>query len=331
MNIAVRMYGLAAILFLALFAAFVIGSQELGIMPLFRALLQTGDPGPTLIVWFIRLPRLALAIFAGAGLAIAGAILQATSRNGLADPGILGITAGAGIAITALLWMQTYGFVSDAFWRPVAAFCGAAAATVTVFAISLQNGMIVPSRLLLAGIGINALISAATLVLAMGIDRQLYGAAAVWLSGSFSGAVWFASIAMAICFLILGALLVTQTRKIDLLCLGDETAKGRGLDVVFARKYIVLLAAGFAGVSVSFSGGVGFVGLLAPHMARLLVGPRMSVLLPASALCGAIITVVADTLGRTLFAPLEIPAGIVASGLGAPWFIWLLWRGEAEK
>ena len=177
----------------------------------------------------------------------------------------------------------------------------------------------------------NALIGAVTLVIAMGLDRQLYGAAAVWLSGSLSGAGWAASAALAPWLALLALALTAQVRVLDLLSLDDETAAGRGLAVDACRLRAAAIAVGLAGAGVAFSGGIGFVGLVAPHMARLLVGPRHGVALPVAALCGAAVTVAADLVGRAAFAPVELPAGIVAAALGAPWFIWLMWRGEDKR
>jgi iron complex transport system permease protein len=165
----------------------------------------------------------------------------------------------------------------------------------------------------------------------MGLDRQLYSAAAVWLSGSFSGAGWAASAALAPWLTLLALALAAQVRVLDLLALDDATAAGRGLAVDACRLRAAVIAVGLAGAGVAFSGGIGFVGLVAPHMARLMVGPKHGAALPLAALCGAMVTVAADLIGRSVFAPVELPAGIVASALGAPWFLWLMWRGEDRR
>ncbi|MCL7931210.1 FecCD family ABC transporter permease [Halomonas llamarensis] len=307
------------------------GSMQIDPSALFSALLGTGDPGTSLIVWSIRLPRLVLAALAGASLALAGAILQGITRNGLADPGILGLTAGAGLAVTGLIWLQSNGIAVEPHWRPAVAFGGAAFAAMITAVAARRDGVIAPVRLLLAGIGMNALIGAATLVIAMGLDRELYSAATVWLSGSLSGAGWSASATLAPWLVILALALAAQTRQLDLLSLDDETAAGRGLAVDRCRLRVAAIAVGLAGAGVAFSGGIGFVGLVAPHMARLMVGPKHALALPLAALCGAAVTVAADLIGRTVFAPVELPAGIVASALGAPWFIWLMWNGKDMK
>ena len=130
---------------------------------------------------------------------------------------------------------------------------------------------------------------------------------------------------------MLALALATQVRVLDLLALDDETAAGRGVSVDACRLRAAAIAVGFAGAGVAFSGGIGFVGLVAPHMARLMVGPNHGVALPLAALCGAAVTVAADLIGRGLFSPVELPAGIVASALGAPWLIWLMWRGEESR
>lgn len=307
------------------------GSQPLDAPTLARALTGNGDPAATLIVWSIRLPRLTLAALAGAALALAGAALQGVTRNGLADPGVLGLTAGAGFAVTMLTWAQAEGMQAGPTWRPAAAFAGAAAAALLTTLGAWRGGTAAPMRLLLVGIGVNALVGAATLVIAMRLDHQLYAAAAVWLSGSLSGVGWAASMTLAPWIGLLATALVTQARSLDLLALGDETAAGRGLSVDAARLRIAAIAVGLAAGGVAFSGGIGFVGLVAPHMARLVVGPRHATALPAAAICGATMTVMADLIGRSLLAPVELPAGVVAAALGAPWFIWLLWRSEGTR
>jgi iron complex transport system permease protein len=278
------------------------------------------------VLFSIRLPRLALGLAVGASLGIAGAALQALFRNPLADPGLLGVSSGAAcgavgwivIGGLAPLWMQ------GAFALPLAAFASALIATALVYAIASANARTDAATLLLAGIAMNALAGAILGFLTyLGNDAQLRSLT-FWMLGGLSGVTWdqIAPVLPIMAAAVAGVLL--HARAFDILALGESAATHLGLGVENTRRTIVFLVALSVGAAVALTGVIGFVGLAAPHLVRLIGGPQHRYVLPASALMGALITVAADIVARIAVIPSELPIGIVTSALGAPFFIWLL-------
>lgn len=318
--------GLAAILLLAMLFSLHLGSYPLRLADLYQMMSGEGTAQQELVLFSIRMPRLLLAMLTGCGLALSGAVLQAVFRNDLADPGLLGLSAGAGLVIIVLLYLQQQGVFVSAHWRPFAAFCGAALSASLIYILARKKGQAAPARILLTGIAVNAGLGALTLVLAMRLDRSLYDQAVVWLAGSLSGKNYKDIMLLLPWFIALLPVVAWRVKILDILSLGDEAATGLGIHVNRQRLLMIVVAIGLTGASVAVTGGIGFVGLLAPHMCRRLVGARHALLLPACALCGAILVLVADTLGRSLLAPVEIPAGIFCAMIGAPYFLYLLMR-----
>jgi iron complex transport system permease protein len=287
-----------------------------------RARLFGGGGEPTvaeIIVWRIRGSRVLLAMAAGAALAVAGVILQALLRNPLAEPYVLGISGGAALgAIVALL-----GFADAPLWRPLLAFAGAALTTAFVYAMSRGRTGVSIERLILAGMILAMLLwSAIALVLALVPDPRLRGLA-FWMMGDLSGGgdgllpiVWG---------IVLGgtAWAYAQARPLNLFLVGEEDARVLGVNVERVKTVAYLLASVLAGAVVSVTGAIGFVGLLVPHLVRLLWGSDHRLVIPAAALSGAIVLVLADTVARTVVAPRELPVGAVTVVLGAPLFILL--------
>lgn len=306
-----------------------LGSFAISPAELWATVLGQGSSRQELVLYSIRLPRLVMAMLVGMGLAISGALLQGVSRNALADPGILGLNSGAGLAIVALLYLRQHSIIAvpGAVW-PAVAFFGALAAAIAIYLLARRRGQVEPGRMLLAGIAINAGLSAAMLVISMRLDRRVYDAASVWLAGSLSGAKWSDVMAILPWFVLLVPLLVALVRVLDILGVGDEAATGVGVRVETTRLMLLAVAVAFAGTAVALAGAIGFVGLLGPHIARLMVGPRHHALLPASALLGACLMVIADIIGRNLLAPIEIPVGVVVAVIGAPYFLYLLVRSN---
>lgn len=314
------------LLLIAIVVSLQMGSFPLKTSELLNMLQGQATAQQELVLFSIRLPRLLLAMLVGAGLALSGAILQAVLRNDLADPGLLGLSSGAGLTVMALLYLQQRGIFMSGVLRPIAAFAGAALAAAIIYILSRKHGTSNPSRILLTGIAVNAGLAAVTLVLAMRLDRSLYDQAVLWLSGSLSGKaykdVWLL-LPWSICLTLL---LAMRFKVLDVLCLGDEVATSLGIDVGRQRLLLMSFAVILTGASVALTGGIGFIGLIAPHLCRRLVGPRHAQLLPCCALCGALLVLCADTAGRTLLAPIEIPAGIFAAMIGAPYFLYLLMK-----
>lgn len=307
-----------------------IGLGEMNLTPLtvLKVLFGGGNDMDKLVVFSFRLPRIIVALLVGISLAVSGGILQGMIRNPLASPDILGITGGAAVAVVSFLAMfsdSNHALTVSIKWLPLAAFIGAAVVSLLVYLLAWKNG-VTPIRLVLIGIGLSMLMQAlTTLFMILGPIYQA-SQANIWITGTVNSASW-ENIGMLLpwtCILIL--MTFAMTRKINIQELGDEIATGVGSNIGRGRFFLLMISTALIGGAVAFAGGIGFVGLMAPHMARRLVGSSYGALLPVSALIGGILVMIADLVGRTLFSPLEIPAGVFTSGIGAPYFIYLLFK-----
>lgn len=321
------------ILFLLILMAFFIslnlGYLRIAPLDVIKTLIGLGARNDQLTLFEFRLPRMVIAILIGASLATAGAILQGVSQNGLADPGILGINAGAGLAIVLFIFFfqgsaTALGTLSI-FVMPFFALLGGLCAALLIYLLAWKNG-VTPTRLILVGIGVNAGFGAALLILQLKMKPTDFMQAAVWLSGSIWGTNWKFVLAILPWVVILIPLVIYYARYLNILTLGDQMATGLGVAVEKKRRFLLIVAVALAGSSVAVGGGISFVGLVVPHLARKIVGPKHQVLLPTSALMGALLLLVADTIGRNMLSPSEIPVGLVVSILGAPYFIYLLMK-----
>ncbi|MFT4401853.1 Fe(3+)-citrate ABC transporter permease YfmE [Bacillus sp. SW14] len=277
------------------------------------------------IIQQYRLPRILLAILAGAGLAAAGVILQGVIRNPLASPDVVGISKGSGLAAMAVILMFPE---SPVYVLPFSAFAGAAIIAVLLLMIARKKG-IQPSSLALSGIALGAVCHAGMQYMMVKFPGDV-NAALIWLTGSLWGRNWEEVKLLAPWLLILLPIICILIPKLDLMSLGDELAQGLGENANRLRFILIFTAVALAGSCVAVVGSIGFIGLLAPHIARRLTGEKAKYLLPASALIGAIILLIADTLGRSIMPPVEIPAGILTAVIGAPYFLYLL-KFEARK
>lgn len=303
------------------------GVIKLTPLEVIRTLFGQGNAQQQLILYEFRLPRIVIAVLVGMGLAISGAILQGISKNALADPGILGINAGAGLAVILFISFFPATTAAPVYLLPVLAFAGAGLTAIVIYAISYKRHEgITPMRLLLTGIAVAAGISSAMIVLTLRLSPENYKFVATWLAGSIWGSNWKFVFSLLPWLLVLLPFVYSKSRVLNILNLGDLTAVGLGASIEKERRWLLAAAVGLAGASVSVSGGIGFVGLIAPHLARQLVGAKHQFLLPASALLGGLLVLVADTIGRSILEPSEIPAGIVVAVLGAPYFLYLLAR-----
>lgn len=295
-----------------------------------RAMLHPGGSSVAdVIVSAIREPRVLCAVIVGAALAVSGAIVQAIFKNPMADPGIIGVSAGG--ALGAVLALALSWAVWSPFLLPICAFVTATAAVFLVYALATRQGKTSLIGVLLAGMVISSMISAGvSLILTFANNDELRGIV-FWLMGGFSGdgwtEVWLVAIPVGI-GLVLTAFL---SRELDLLQTGEESAHSSGVRVETIKRLLIALAALMTGSAVAVSGVIAFVGLIVPHVVRRLVGPRHSLVLPASALFGASLMVAADTLARSLIPTMEINVGIVTSFLGGPFFLYLLLRTERMK
>lgn len=277
------------------------------------------------IVWELRLPRILTAGAVGAGLALSGAVMQALTRNSLADPYLLGLSSGASLGAVAVL------LLGIGVLLPVAAFVGAFAALVATLAIARAAGRITPTSTVLAGVAVSALAGALTsLVIFWTATGDSYREILSWLLGSVAGARWPAVVISLVALAVVGIPVLARSRVLDAFAFGDTAAAALGVDVQRTRWVLLVATALLTGAMVSVSGSIGFVGLVVPHAVRLLVGPRHRTLLPVSALVGAVFLIWADTLARSVFDPRELPVGIVTAIIGAPVFALLLMRRRAR-
>ncbi len=317
-----------ALALLAMLAAMVvnIGVGEYPIPPLdvVRTVLglPTGNEDYSFIVNTLRLPRMLVAALVGLALGISGAIMQGLTRNPLADPGILGISAGAGlVAVTLIVVVREV----PAGVIPLAAFAGAVTVAALIYLLAWRGGDS-PIRLILVGIGLGAICHAATTLMITFGDIWDVQRALIWLTGSVYGRSWTEFWSIAPWVAIFGPLALLLARDLNALNLGEEVARGLGSPVALRRGLLLMTAVALAAATVAAAGTIGFVGLMAPHIGRRLVGPDHSGLLPTAGVIGALIVVTADLAGRTLFAPVELPVGLLTAVIGAPFFIGLLWQ-----
>lgn len=317
--------GCTALLILSLLVSMNTGYTRLSPLDTLRTLFGGGNDKEKLILFDFRLPRIVVSMLAGAGLALSGCIIQGVSKNALADPGLLGINAGAGLMV--LLYVLFFGAQSflSIFTLPFLAFFGAGTAAVIIYALAVKKGQgAAPMRLILTGVAVQAGISALTTVLIIKLDDDQYDFVVAWSAGSIWGSNWKFVLALLPWLLLLLPYVLTKARVLDVLNLGDETARGLGASVEKEQRKLLAVSVALAASSVAVSGSISFVGLIAPHLACRLVGPRHSILLPACALTGAVIVSAADTVARVIVQPSEIPTGIMVAVLGAPYFLYLL-------
>ena len=318
-----RLLAIGGVLFLGLLLIIAIslslGSVALTRPELWAALLKEGSSINQTIVWDLRLPRVIAAIIVGSALGMAGSLLQGMLRNGLASPFLLGISSGAGLAAVLIVGLKVWDI-----WLPLGAWLGAVTAMAIVFALAKTKGEISVERLILGGVAASTLFAALqTMLLLLSPDGQVQ-AALTWLTGSLNGRGWDEVTVVGpsmVIALLLGCLLA---RQVNLLNLGDDLAVGLGSSLVRSRLLIGAVATLLTAGAVSIAGLVGFIGLLVPHGVRLLVGNDYRLVLPFSAIGGALVLCLADLLAR--LGPIELPVGIVTSIMGAPVFMWLLYR-----
>ena len=323
--------GLAAALAVAIVAGVAFGAVQVApgdvVSAVARALAGHREGLADALIIDLRLPRVLLAALVGGSLALAGVLYQALFKNPLADPYILGVSSGAGLGATLALSALGTGYVARAVGVPVGAFLGAALTMVLVVRLASRRGRLDPTSLLLAGIAVSYTLSALTSFVLV-FDRESMTSVVFWMMGGLQNRSWEHVGMLAVMFAVGAVVPVLYHRELDLMLLGDERAGQLGVSV----ERFKMLALGSASLvvagAVSVSGLIGFVGLMTPHMVRLVLGPRHRLLLPASVLAGAIVLVVSDLLARIVLAPVEIPVGIVTALAGGPFFIWLLVRKE---
>ena len=276
------------------------------------------------VVQEIRLPRLCLALLIGILLAQTGVATQALCRNALADPSIIGVTSGAAVAAVFLISMGKHYDINVHFWLPVAAFIGALVVTLLVYTFAHQSGQVNVANLILIGVALNAIAFAIIGLLSYLADDSALRLINYWTMGSLAGATWETLInALPLMLLAFVGLLFTKD-KLSLLMLGEAQARYMGVEVHKLKQQTIFFVAIGVGVAVALAGIIGFIGLVVPHICRLLVGPSLKRLMPLSMVVGGLVMLLADWIARNIVSPAELPLGIITALLGAPLFLYLL-------
>ena len=306
----------------AMVASLTLGSVDISFSTIVHTLLGNVQTTDEMVIWNIRFPRNIVGALVGANLAVSGAILQAVMKNPLADPGIVGVSSGAGLAgVIMLIFMPE----ASILLTPVA-FVGAMLSAAAVYALAWKNG-IRPTRIILAGVAVSAFLGSGISALLVFYSDKVQGAL-LWMVGGLSARSW-PQVETLFPYTILGIVLaLAGCKALTILSLGDETARGLGVPVERVRFSMTAVAALLAAGAVSVAGLIGFVGLVVPHIVRLIIGTDYKYVIPGAAILGAGVLVFCDTLGRVAFSPIEIPAGIIMAFLGAPFFLYLLRRSS---
>ncbi len=289
-----------------------------------------------MVLYRIRIPRLLLGILVGAGLAICGTVMQGLFRNPMADPGLLGVSSGAALGAVLIIvlgvnWFGALLHTMGSWLLPMMAFLGGLTSIVVVFVLSKTHGRADVPTMLLAGIAVNAIAGALIGLLSYIADDVQLRDLIFWSLGSLEITNWRKLTVGMLCTLPAVIAMPFYANALNANLLGENEARHLGLKVEQVKKHLIVMTALVVGVCVSLSGIVGFVGLVVPHLLRIIIGPDHRLLLPASALFGACLLVAADMIARTIVAPAEIPIGIITAILGGPFFLWLLIRYQKNK
>jgi len=307
-----------------------LGYSSLSYGRLIPTLLGEGTFKEEFVLYSIRLPRMVITILAGMALALSGAILQSITRNNLADPGILGINSGAGVAVSLYFLFFPIEANSFIYMIPLIAFLGAILTAIMIYMLSYNKviGM-QPIRMVLTGVGFSLAFSGLMIVLISSAEQTKVDFIAKWIAGNIWGTDWPFVLAILPWLVILIPLTFYRTKRLDLMSLSEPVAIGIGLNIKRERKIMLFVSVALAASAVSVTGGISFIGLLSPHIAKALVGPRNQLFIPIAMLMGGWLLLLADTIGRNIADPNGVPAGIIVALIGAPYFIYLLLRDDS--
>ena len=303
------------------------GYSSLSYDRLFATFIGQGTFKEDFVLYSIRMPRIFITLLAGMALALAGAILQSITRNDLADPGIIGINSGAGVAIAVFFLFMPVDPGLFVYLLPAVAFAGAFLTALLIYAFSYNKETgLQPIRLVLVGIGFSMALSGIMIVLISSAEREKVDFIANWLAGNIWGTDWPFVLAILPWLLVLIPFTLYKANRLNMLNLSEPVAVGLGVSIEKERLVLLMTAVALAAAAVSVTGGIAFIGLMAPHIAKSLVGPRHQLFLPLAILIGGWLLLLADTLGRNMLEPAGIPAGIMAALIGAPYFMYLLMK-----
>ncbi len=316
--------GMAVAFVMTIFISIGKGAVQVGVSEIVEALIFEEITPNKQIIWNVRFPRTVAAILVGVALSLSGAILQGVMRNPLAGPNIIGVSAGGGFfGLLIMIIFPNYFFLV-----PVGAFIGALLATTIIYFLAWKDG-VMPSRLILAGVAISSIFGAGNNALMIFYPERVSGVLG-FMVGGLSAITW-KDVNMVYPFILMGvAASLVLPGRLNILLLGDEVATGLGMRVERTRLFAIVISSLLAGAAVSVVGMLGFVGLMVPHITRLFLGSDYRYLIPGSMLMGGTILLLCDTIARVLFAPMEIPVGIIMSALGAPFFLYLLRKGKGH-
>lgn len=319
------LFSLFALIIITLVIGLGLGYASLSYDRLIPTLLGQGTFKEEFVLFSVRLPRIIITLLAGMALALSGAILQGITRNDLADPGIIGINSGAGVAVTVFFLFFPIDSGSFVYMLPLVAFVGALLTAILIYllAYSKTEGM-QPVRLVLIGVGFSMALSGAMIVLISSAERAKVDFIAKWLAGNIWGTDWPFIWALLPWLVVLLPFTLYKANRLNLLSLSEPVAIGVGVSIEKERIVLLITAVALAASAVSVTGGITFIGLMAPHMAKALVGPRNQLFIPIAILIGGWLLVFADTVGRNIMESAGIPAGIMVALIGAPYFVYLL-------
>ncbi|MWC31341.1 FecCD family ABC transporter permease [Paenibacillus sp. MMS18-CY102] len=317
------------LLLAAVYVSLTNGTYDISVRDVIKTFLRL-DPVREfdLVIFEFRLPRIVLGVMVGFALGLAGSVIQGVTRNPLSEPGILGINAGAGMAVV-LFMLVFQGQIDVSGWAsvllmPMFGIAGGLAATAMIFIFARHQGSLDPQRVILVGIAVATGFGSLSMYISLKMNPNDFEMATVWLAGSIYNANWQYIVMMLPWLILLPPIIWARSKVLDLFQLDELNVRGLGVKVERERNWLLVCSIGLVSVSVAVSGSIAFIGLIAPHMARRLVGLRHQLNLPISGLLGSLMIVVADFIGRTVFAPAELAVGIVVSIIGVPYFVYLL-------
>lgn len=322
-----------SVIAIALYLSLTNGTFDMSVLDVVRTLLRLNPtPEHDLVVFEFRLPRIVLGALIGFALGVAGAVIQGVTRNGLADPGILGINAGAGMAVVLFMFLfqgqlNTTGWLA-VMTMPMYGLVGGLMATSIIYMFARHRGRLDPQRLILVGIAVASGFGAVTMYVSLKMNPNDFEMAVVWMAGSIYSANWKFVITMLPWLIVLVPIVWIRAHILDLFQLDDSSVSSLGVATERERNLLLLCCIGLVSASVAVSGSIGFVGLIAPHLARRLVGMQHRRIIPISGLTGTAMVVTGDFIGKTIFAPAQLAVGIVISIIGVPYFVYLLIRSK---
>ncbi|WP_152396038.1 FecCD family ABC transporter permease [Paenibacillus guangzhouensis] len=316
---------LFALIILTVIISMGLGYSKLSYDRLLPTILGQGTFKENFVLFSIRLPRIVITLLAGMALALSGSILQGITRNDLADPGIIGINSGAGVGIAVFFLFFPIDASNFVYMLPIIAFIGAVitALLIYVFAYNKNTGL-QPVKLVLTGVGFSMALSGIMIVLISSAERSKVDFISKWLAGNIWGTDWPFVLAILPWIAILAPFTLYRANRLNLLAMNEPVTIGVGVSINKERLILLLVAVALAASAVSVTGGIAFIGLMAPHIAKALVGPRNQLFIPIAIFTGGWLLLLADTIGRQIIGPDGIPAGIMVAMIGAPYFIYLL-------